>query len=465
MDAANGNSKKRMTAHNGRKGKDGVYSPRHNDRNFDLEKAPHIDPSKTHGNKYFYLGMDYGDDFDYNGLTIEEHELNFYKKHFQQDLDHKNINPIKNRQYDRVKTMEQYISSPKTCPEETIIQIGKRNEKGNADGETLLSILGEFVLWHQEKYPQAVILDAALHVDEPNAADHIQMRKVWIAHKDGREFVNQSKALEEMGVERLFTNSDNGRYNNPKITYTRDCREKLIEIAKSYGFDIEEQPLKASETGLALVEFKMREEEKHVEELKHKAEGLVETIDALNTISINSAKPEKTGFLKLKKTGNIVIPEDEYNRLIDASKAMTELAAQAVENAKYTAEYREAADKDYQRAERSVTRVEEEIRKEVQRRLDENYSVQIKAAEEAKRNRDETDRILKNARRIVKKELSTIGNDMKKFMENHTLADDRNALNAFEQAKAAAIQRRLREVIAEDIDFVSQYEGDEFGKG
>ena len=50
-------------------------------------------------------------------------------------------------------------------------------------------------------------------------------------------------------------------------------------------------------------------------------------------------------------------------------------------------------------------------------------------------------------------------------MENHTLADGRNALNAFEQAKTAAIQQRSREVIAEDIDFVSQYEGDEFGKG
>ena len=59
----------------------------------------------------------------------------------------------------------------------------------------------------------------------------------------------------------------------------------------------------------------------------------------------------------------------------------------------------------------------------------------------------------------------TIYRLIKKFMENHTLADGRNALNAFEQAKTAAIQQRLREVIAEDIDFVSQYEGDEFGKG
>ena len=64
-------------------------------------------------------------------------------------------------------------------------------------------------------------------------------------------------------------------------------------------------------------------------------------------------------------------------------------------DAKYTEEYKEAAAKDRQRAERSVTRVEEELREEVQRRFDENYKEQIQATERAKRNRDKTDTILK----------------------------------------------------------------------
>ena len=468
MSNESNSGKKRLTAHNGRKGKDGVYSPLHNSRNFDLENAPHIDPTKTPDNKYFYLGMDYGDDFDYDGLTIKDHEFNFYKKHFQKDLDHKNINPIKNRQYSRVKTMEQYISSPKTCPEETIFQIGKRNEKGNADGETLLSMVKEFISWHEKKYPLAVFLDVALHVDEPDAADHIQMRKVWIAHEDGREIVNQGKSLKEMGVEALFYDDkdkrkNKTRYNNAKITYTRDCREKLIEIAKSYGFDIEEEPLAASETGLELLKLKVREEERRVEELTHKAEGLIELIAVLNDIAIDSAKPERTGLFGRKKTGNIIIPEDKYSLLVNNSEIISESLIKLIENAKYTEEYKDAASKNYTRSERSVMRVEEEIRKEVQRRLEENHKAQIQATEKAKRNRDKTDTILKNVRGIVKKNLSTMDNDMKKFMENHTLADGRNALEAFEQAKTASIQRRLRETMAGDVDYVKKDE-DEFGK-
>lgn len=55
-------------------------------------------------------------------------------------------------------------------------------------------------------------------------------------------------------------------------------------------------------------------------------------------------------------------------------------------------------------------------------------------------------------------------NDMKKFMENHTLADGRNALEAFEQAKTASIQRRLREIMAGDGDYVKMDEEDWFSK-
>lgn len=469
MSNKSNSGKKRLTAHNGRKGKDGVYSPLHNGRNFDLENAPHIDPTKTPDNKYFCLGMDYGDDFDYDGLTIKDHEFNFYKKHFQKDLDHKNINPIKNRQYSRVKTMEQYISSPNTCPEETIFQIGKRDEKGNADGETLLSMIGEFISWHQEKYPQAVFLDVALHVDEPDAADHIQMRKVWIAHEDGREIVNQGKSLKEMGVEALFYDDkdkrkNKTRYNNAKITYTRDCREKLIEIAKSYGFDIEEEPLEASETGLELLEFKRREEERRVEELTHKAEGLIELIAVLNDIAIDSAKPERTGLFGRKKTGNIIIPEDKYSWLVNNSEIISEGVAKLIENAKYTEEYKEAAAKARQRAERSVTRVEEELREEVQRRFEESYGTQIRATKKANDYLDKAKNIYGNICNMVRKKLSTMDNDMKKFMETHTLADGRNALEAFEQAKTASIQRRLREIMAGDGDYVKMDEEDEFGK-
>lgn len=48
-------SKNRTTLHNGRKNKQGqAYSPKHNDRKFDLDKAEHIDPERTKENVYWH---------------------------------------------------------------------------------------------------------------------------------------------------------------------------------------------------------------------------------------------------------------------------------------------------------------------------------------------------------------------------------------------------------------------------
>lgn len=45
---------RRLTAHNGRTGSSGVYSARHNDRNFDLDNTQHIDSSRTTLNQYWH---------------------------------------------------------------------------------------------------------------------------------------------------------------------------------------------------------------------------------------------------------------------------------------------------------------------------------------------------------------------------------------------------------------------------
>lgn len=37
----------RATIHNGRTGKDGAYNTKHNDRQFDIKNAEHIDPERV----------------------------------------------------------------------------------------------------------------------------------------------------------------------------------------------------------------------------------------------------------------------------------------------------------------------------------------------------------------------------------------------------------------------------------
>ena len=46
-------TKQRVSRHNGRAGKHGVYNPKHNDRQFDVAHADNIDKSRTNLNLYW----------------------------------------------------------------------------------------------------------------------------------------------------------------------------------------------------------------------------------------------------------------------------------------------------------------------------------------------------------------------------------------------------------------------------
>ena len=72
----------RITNHNGRAGKNGVYSAKHNDRKFDTDKAEHIDQDRTSLNRYWQR--------DQEASSFEENEANFYEKYFRASLDAKN---------------------------------------------------------------------------------------------------------------------------------------------------------------------------------------------------------------------------------------------------------------------------------------------------------------------------------------------------------------------------------------
>ena len=43
----------KLTRHNGRAGKNGVYNPKHNDRNFNVENSEHIDAARVCQNVYW----------------------------------------------------------------------------------------------------------------------------------------------------------------------------------------------------------------------------------------------------------------------------------------------------------------------------------------------------------------------------------------------------------------------------
>ena len=250
--------KMRVTSHSGRAGSDGVYSAKHNDRNFDLDAADHIDPEKSPGNWYWQWNK--------TAKSFDDAERLFYEMHFSDMLNDRNAMYLKNRHKDRIKTMDDYRSNAQTCPEETILQIGRDGQ--TVDPALLRRICIDHINWMIKTYPQARILDAALHIDE-EGAPHMHVRQVWVGHNNkGQLCVGQTKALKEMGIKRPDPSKPENRRNNAKMTYTRTCREHLLEVCRAHGLDIEEEPKEASKSGLTLLEYKRRQEQTKLQDLQ-----------------------------------------------------------------------------------------------------------------------------------------------------------------------------------------------------
>lgn len=253
--------KKRAAMHNARKGKNGVFNPKHNDRDFDVKNSDHIDPEKT---KYNWTWHRY-QDTDPN-MSFDDAEALFYEEHCREILDVKNDACIRARHPERVKTMDEFRKSIKTCPEEQFLEIGKI--KNTVPPDVLHAIAIDQMNWEAEMFPQFVILDVSLHVDEPNIAPHMHKRGVWLAHDEetGLETINQTKALKEMGVEAPHPEKKISRYNNPKVTHSRLCREHFLQLCKEHGLEIETEPKSPGKSGLAFEEYKKQEIRRKAEE-------------------------------------------------------------------------------------------------------------------------------------------------------------------------------------------------------
>lgn len=224
-------AKKRVTLHAGK-----IHASKHNDRSFDLTKSDHIIAERSNHNFYHIADAELRD----KGLSFEQAEWDYYEKHFGELLEEKNERYIQSGHKEKCKTIHDYLKDERTCPRETIFQIGTKDDHVNA--KELNQAFAEYVQWHEKTYPQIKTLNIAYHEDE--STPHIHWRTCGIGHdtKSGKEYPSIKRALKEMGVERPDLTKPEHKYNNPTITYTDACRHKMQEICKKHGIDIETEP-------------------------------------------------------------------------------------------------------------------------------------------------------------------------------------------------------------------------------
>ncbi len=165
----------KLTRHNGRSGKNGVYNPKHNDRQFELLNSDHIDADRAGRNVYWDCFNGYRALLkpEETGLadTFEDVERMYYTHRYEDYVMAQNVRNEKNRHTERKRTVGDLLKNKKTCPEETIYQIGTMED--HIPPDVLLDVVLEFMDELHVRFGDHVhILDWALHLDESTPYIH-----------------------------------------------------------------------------------------------------------------------------------------------------------------------------------------------------------------------------------------------------------------------------------------------------
>lgn len=332
----------RATIHNGRTSNLRAFTPKHNDRNFNIKNAEHIDPERVKNNRYW----------NWTGnpeTTFEAAEQAFYEKYIQKHLDAQNARYKAQRHAERAKTMDEYRKSPQTCPEEVILMIGKAGDTIPAD--MMARIIQEQINWEQKTFPGVKVLDVALHMDE-QGAPHIHERRAWIyTDKDGNLAISQNKSLEQMGVELPNPDRPRGRFNNRKQVFSRICREHLLQICKEHGLEIEEIPQEKSKSGRTLEDYQAGEAEKRAADAERRrqfSERAAESAEKLAESARDAARSYEEHSEQVARQIN-----NAYGELADAGlqkQAMQEQLEEVQERLERVQEQLEYVQADYKKA-------------------------------------------------------------------------------------------------------------------
>ena len=277
----------KLPRHNGRAGKHGTYNPKHNDRSFEIANSEHIDPERVQQNIYWDC---------YNGIrsalhpksedsladTFEEVEKLYYKLHYTNFTEKQNERNAKIRHTERNRSTEDLLTSKKTCPEESIYQLGTLER--HASPKELFQIATEFMDEFHERFGKHVhILDWALHLDE--GTPHIHERHVFdCENKYGEVAPQQEKALEALGFDLPDPDKPLSRRNNRKITFDAACRKMLFEIAKRHGLELEEEAEYGNRKYLEKQDFILAKQKEQLAAQQSKLDELTLKVSDMETL-------------------------------------------------------------------------------------------------------------------------------------------------------------------------------------
>ena len=321
----------KLTRHNGRSGRHGTYNPRHNDRRFDVENSEHIDADRARHNIYWdcYRGFtthEFRENPEQPDFSFEEIERMFYYEHYGGHVEAQNARNEKTRHTERNRTVEDLLKNNKTCPEESIYQIGTMEQ--SVPPEVLFQIVTEFQEEFDRRFGSHVhIIDWALHLDE--ATPHIHERHVFdCENRYGELCPQQEKALEELGVPLPKPDKPKGRHNNRKQTFDAVCRTILFDITKRHGLHLDQEPsyggrdyLEKQDYILMKQKEQLAAQEQKLEELTLKIEDVETLLDDVSDVAYDKAVEVVTDKVREQTQLEDLKVIEDYRKNVTSPKA------------------------------------------------------------------------------------------------------------------------------------------------
>ena len=321
----------KLTRHNGRSGKHGTYNPRHNDRRFDVENSEHIDAERARQNVYWdcYRGFtthEFRENPEQPDFSFEEIERMFYYEHYGGHVEAQNARNEKTRHTERNRTVEDLLKNNKTCPEETLYQIGTMEQ--SVPPEVMFQIVKEFKEEFDSPFGSHVhIIDWALHLDE--ATPHIHERHVFdCENRYGELCPQQEKALEELGVPLPKPDKPKGRNNNRKQTFDAICRTLLFDICRRHGLHLDQEPsyggrdyLEKQDYILMKQKEQLAAQEQKLEELTLKIEDVETLLDDVSDVAYDKAVEVVTDKVREQTQLEDLKVIEDYRKNVTSPKA------------------------------------------------------------------------------------------------------------------------------------------------
>lgn len=282
----------KLTRHNGRFGKNGTYNPKHNDRRFDLNNSDHINAERANQNVYWdcYQGFHFPKDREQEERVVysfEQIEKLYYSEHYEDFCEGQHERNRKTGHSNRDRTTEDLRLDKKTCPEESLIQIGTMEQSVPPD--VLAEIAAEFFEEFQRRFGEYIhILDWSLHLDE--ATPHIHERHVFdCENRYGEIAPQQGKALEALGFDLPFPDQKQGKQNNRKMTFDAACRTILFDICGKHGLHLDQEPEYGGRAYLEKQDYILMKQKQKIAEQERVIDEKESTLDSL-TIRIEDTE-------------------------------------------------------------------------------------------------------------------------------------------------------------------------------